>query len=80
MTQRWIEVNDLSSGQNSVNKNMRLEISLLRSGLCDDRDAYIVVKGTIDLLQMKMIKLMKMWRLKIMLCLDHAFQKLTVHR
>ena len=39
MTQRWIEVNDLSSGQNSVNKNMRLEISLLRSGLCDDRDA-----------------------------------------
>ena len=44
---------------------MRLEISLLRSGLCDDRDAYIVVKGTIDLLQMKMIKLMKMWRLKI---------------
>ena len=59
---------------------MRLEISLLRSGLCDDRDAYIVVKGTIDLLQMKMIKLMKMWRLKIILCLDHAFQKLTVHR
>ena len=59
---------------------MRLEISLLRSGLCDARDAYIVVKGTIDLLQMKMIKLMKMWRLKIILCLDHAFQKLTVHR
>ena len=46
VTKKWIELNDLSSGQYSVNRNM----SMLRSDLCDYSDAYIVVKGTIDLL------------------------------
>ena len=45
-----IEVNDLSSGQYSINKNIRLKTSMLRSDLCDYSDAYVVVKGTIDLL------------------------------
>ena len=43
---------------------------MLRSDLCDYSDAYIVVKGTMIfslLLQMKMIGLRKMLRLKIML-------------
>ena len=44
-----------------------------RSDLCDYSDAYIFV------LQMKMIKLPKVLHLKIILHLDHAFQKLTVH-
>ena len=39
--------NDLSSGQYSVNKNIRLKTSTLRSDLCDYSDAYIVVKGRI---------------------------------
>ena len=57
---------------------------MLRSDLCDYSDAYIVVKRRIDLLaapanEMKIIKLRTMLRLKIMLHLDHAFQKLTVH-
>ena len=47
---KWIEVNYLSSGQYSVNKNIRFKNSVLRSHLCDYSDAYIVVKGTIDLL------------------------------
>ena len=47
---KWIEVNYLSSGQYSVNKNIRFKTSVLRSHLCDYSDAYIVVKGTIDLL------------------------------
>ena len=38
MTEKWVEGNDLSSGQYSANKN----ISCIYS--------YIVVKGTIDLL------------------------------
>ena len=42
--------NYLSSGKYSVNKNIRFKTSLLRSDLCDYSDAYIVVKGTIDLL------------------------------
>ena len=50
---KWIKVNDLSSGQYSVNKNIRFiklqgyKTSMLRSNLCDYRDAHIVVKGRI---------------------------------
>ena len=47
---KWIEVNDLSRGQCSVNKNVRLKTSILRSYLCDYSDAYIIVKGKIYLL------------------------------
>ena len=50
VTKKWIEVNDLSSGQYSVNKKIRFTSSMLRSDICDYRDAYIVVKRTIDLL------------------------------
>ena len=50
VTKKWVEVNDLSSGQYSFNKNIRFKTSMLRSYLCDYSDAYIVVKGTIDLL------------------------------
>ena len=50
--QKWIEVNDLSSSQYSVNKNIRFKIksSMLRSGLCDYTDTYTVLKGNIVLL------------------------------
>ena len=41
------QVNDLSSGQYSVNKNISFKTSMLRSDLCDYSDAHIVVKGTI---------------------------------
>ena len=50
VTNKWIEVNDLSSGQYSVKENTRFKTSMLRSDLCDYSDAYIVAKGTIDLL------------------------------
>ena len=33
----------LSSGQYSVNKNVRFKTPLLRSDLCDYSDAYIIV-------------------------------------
>ena len=45
MTKKWIEVNDLSSVQYSVNKNIRFKTSVLRIVVCDYSDAYIVVKG-----------------------------------
>ena len=41
---KCIEVNDLLSGQYSINKNIRFVISMLRSDLCDYSDEYIVVK------------------------------------
>ena len=47
---KWIKVNPLSSDQYSVNKNIRLKISMLRSDLCDYSDAYIVAKWKINLL------------------------------
>ena len=47
MTRKWIEVNDLSAGQCSVNKNIRFKTPMLRSDLCGFGDAYIVAKGRI---------------------------------
>ena len=46
-TKKWIEVNDLSSGQYSANKNTRFKTSMLRSDSCDYNYAYIVVKETV---------------------------------
>ena len=46
MTKKWIEVNDLSSGQYSASKNIRFKTSMLRSH--DYSNAYIVVKGRIS--------------------------------
>ena len=42
VTKKWIEVNDLSSGQYSDNKNKRFKTSMLRSNLCGYSNAYIV--------------------------------------
>ena len=35
VTRKWIKVNDLSSGQYSVNKSIRFKILMLRWDLCD---------------------------------------------
>ena len=34
VTRKWIEVNDLSAGYCSVNKNIRFKTPMLRSNLC----------------------------------------------
>ena len=47
VTKKWIVVNNLSSGQYSINKNVRLKSSMLISDLCDYSDAYLVVNGAI---------------------------------
>ena len=47
VTRKWIEVNDLSGGQYSVNKDLRFKMSMLRSDVCDYSDVYIVVKEKI---------------------------------
>ena len=56
VTKKYVGVNDLSSSQYSVNKNIRFKTSMLRSDLCDYRETYIVIKGTIDLLAAAAIK------------------------
>ena len=50
VTKKWIELNCLSGGQYSVKKTIRFKSPMLKSELCVYGDAYIVVKGTIDLL------------------------------
>ena len=47
MTKKLIKVNNLSSSQYSVNQNITLKTSMLRSDLRDYSDAYIAVKETI---------------------------------
>ena len=42
-------MNDLSSRQYSVNKNIRFKTSMLKSDLCDYSDVYIVVKRGINI-------------------------------
>ena len=44
VTKKWIEVYDQSEKNYSVNKEIRIKTSMLRSDLCD---AYIVGKGDI---------------------------------
>ena len=45
---KWVQVNDLSSGQYSSSKKIRFKTSILRSDLYDYSDAYIVLKGKIN--------------------------------
>ena len=47
VTKKWIQVYNQSEGHYSVNKEITIKTSLLRSDLCDFNDAYIIVKGTI---------------------------------
>ena len=49
VTRKWIEVNDLSGGQYSINKNIRFKTPTSRSDLCGYRDIYIAVKRPITI-------------------------------
>ena len=51
VTKKWIEVYDQSGRNYSVNKEIRIKTSMLRSDLCDYSDAYIVVKGDITVVK-----------------------------
>ena len=46
-TRNWVEINDDIRGAYSPNKQIRFKTAILRSGLCDNSDAYILVKGNI---------------------------------
>ena len=47
VTKKWIEIYDQSGENYSVNKEIRIKTSMLRSDLCDFSDAYVVVNGNI---------------------------------
>ena len=44
-TRNWVEINDDIRGAYSPNRLIRFKAAMLRSGLCDYSDAYILVKG-----------------------------------
>ena len=46
-TKNWVEINDDIRGAYSPNKQIRFKTAILRSSLCDNSDAYILVKGNI---------------------------------
>ena len=46
MTEKWVELNDLSSNQYSVNKNIRFKTSMLSPDLYDYSDGHIALKVT----------------------------------
>ena len=46
-TRNWIEINDEARGTYSPNKQIKFKTSMLRSSLCDQGDAYILIKGNI---------------------------------
>ena len=46
-TKNWVEINNESRGSCNEDNQIRFKTSMLRSGLCDYRDTYILVKRTI---------------------------------
>ena len=48
ITKKWLEIYDQSNKTYSTNKQIRFTTSMLQSDSCDCSDAYIVVKGTIN--------------------------------
>ena len=41
----WVEINDDITGAYSPNKQISFKTAMLRSGLCDYSDPYLLVKG-----------------------------------
>ena len=46
-TKNWVKINDESRGMYNTNVQIKFKISMLRSGLCNCGDGYILVKGNI---------------------------------
>ena len=80
VTKKWIEVYNQSEKNYNPNELIRIKTSMLRSDLCDYSDAYIVVKGTITVVNPNAGKKTKVLHLKTMHHLSTAFQKLREYR
>ena len=49
-TKNWVEIIDESRGTYNESNQIKFKTSMIRSNLCDYNDAYIHVKGTIEVL------------------------------
>ena len=48
-TKNWIEINDQSRRVYNTNSDIRFKTTMLKSGLCDYNDVYILIKGTLTI-------------------------------
>ena len=48
-TKNWVEINDESRGTYNVNSQIKFKTAMLKSGLCDHSDVYVLVKGKITI-------------------------------
>ena len=46
----WAEIDDESRGTYNVNSQIKFKTTMLKSSLCDYSDAYILVKGTVTVI------------------------------
>ena len=44
-TKNWVEINDESRRTSNLNSQIKFKTTMLKSGLCDYSDAYVLVKG-----------------------------------
>ena len=85
VTKKWIEVYDQSEGNCSVNKEIRIKTSMLRSDLFDYSDAHIVVKGNIVdkkhllLMILKHLIMQQLLHLLLMLQMTMSLVKKIMH-
>ena len=54
-TKNWVKINDEFCGTYHAYSQIKFKTSMLRSSLCDYSDAYILVSGTITLLEQETI-------------------------
>ena len=48
-TRNWAEINDESPGTHKASNQIKFEVSVIRSNVCDYSDAYILVSGTMTI-------------------------------
>ena len=82
IAKKWIEVCDQSKKSYGTHKQIIFKTPMVRSDLCDYSDAYIVVKGTVNIIAGNnniRDKKNSPLAFKIMHHLFLAFQKLIIH-
>ena len=50
-TKNWLKINDDARGTYGTNSQIKFKTSMLKSRLCDYSDAYILVSGTITVVE-----------------------------
>ena len=63
-TRNWAEINDDIKRVYSPDKLIRFKMTMLRSSLCDYSDAYILIKGILQLIILQVMVLLRLILIK----------------